>query len=277
MNPKNQQISLNPFTQFIFSTSGSASSIEKHNSALQKLDLNLIYFTFPHPIKAKEYAQLLRSPISRGGAVTGKDGLKSKIIEFLDEIEPAAQKTLAVNTVVNEKGKLYGYNTDAIGLKTALDEALKSTSLAIKTGVIYGNGGVSGVAYHVLKDLGLKVMVTGRNPEKVKAKKDDLGIEDKDFNGPYDLVVDATPISSNPNFLEAKGFSELLDNCKMLFSHNMPEKDDKPNYLKSYCKENNIAFIPGSAMYKAQLIRQYQLFIGDISENKIIETWNLNE
>ncbi|MGJ3233547.1 shikimate dehydrogenase family protein [Marivirga sp.] len=270
------QVPLNPTSQFIFSTSGSANSIEKHNTALQKLNLNLVYFTFPHDITAKEYVDLLRSAISRGGAVTGKGGLKSKIIPYLDEVEEIAKKTLAVNTVVNEQGKLFGYNTDAIGLKTALENALKSTAHSIKTAAIYGNGGVSGVAYHVLKDLGLKVILTGRNPEKVKSKKEDLGITEEDFSGSYDLVVDATPISSDQNFLEAKGFAELLNNCKMLFSHNMPEKDNKPNYLKSYCEDNHIEFIPGSEMYKAQLIRQYQLFIGDVSEEKIIENWNLS-
>lgn len=277
MKPNPFQIPLTPTTQFIFSTSGSENSIEKHNTALQKLNLNLVYFTFPHPITAEEYANLLRSPISRGGAVTGKDGLKSNIIPFLEEVEPIAQKTLAVNTVVNKKGKLYGYNTDAIGLKKALENALNSTSQKIKTAVIYGNGGVSGVAYHVLKDLGIQVMMTGRNHEKVKAKKADLGIRSEDFDGPYDLVVDATPISSQADFLEAEGFANLLQGCKMLFCHNMPEKDNKQNYLKSYCEENNIEFIPGSAMYKAQLVRQYQLFIGDISAEAIIKNWTLKD
>ncbi|SMG39858.1 shikimate dehydrogenase [Marivirga sericea] len=277
MSEQGFKVSVEPNSKFIFSTSGSASSIERHNTALQKLGLNLLYFTFPHEIAAKDYANLLRSPISRGGAVTGKDGLKSKIIPFLDEVEPIVKKTLAVNTVVNENGKLYGYNTDALGLKTALENALKSTPNSIKTAVIYGNGGVSGVAYHILKDLGLKVMMTGRNPQKVKAKKEDLRIEDDKISTLYDLVVDATPISSQPNFLDATGFSELIANCKMLFCHNMPEKDNRTNYLKSYCQKNGIQFIPGSAMYKAQLIRQYQLFIGDISEEKIIQSWGLDK
>jgi shikimate dehydrogenase len=277
MKPNPFQIPLTPTTQFIFSTSGSANSIEKHNTALQKLNLDLVYFTFPHAITAEEYANLLRSPISRGGAVTGKDGLKSKIIPFLDEVESIAQKTLAVNTVVNKNGKLYGYNTDAIGVKTALETALNSSPNKIKTAVIYGNGGVSGVAYHVLTELGIKVMITGRNPEKVKAKKNDLGISSEDFNGPYDLIVDATPISSEPDFLQAEGFANLIQGCKMLFCHNMPEKDNKRNYLKDYCAENNIEFIPGRAMYKAQLLRQYQLFIGDISSETIIENWKLKD
>jgi shikimate dehydrogenase len=276
MNAELYKVPLNPSSQFIFSTSGSASSIKKHNTALQRLNLNLVYFTFPHAIEAEEYAQLLRSPISRGGAVTGKGGLKSNIIPFLDEVEPIAQKTLAVNTVVNEKGKLYGYNTDAIGLKTALENALSTSPVNIKTAVIYGSGGVSGVAYHVLKEMGIKVMLTGRNPEKVKSKKKDLDIKEKDFSGPYDLIVDATLISSKPNFLDASGFGDLLSGCKVLFCHNMPEKDNKVNYLKAYCDKNNIEFIPGSAMYKAQLVRQYQVLIGDISAEKIIENWNLD-
>lgn len=57
---------------------------------------------------------------------------------------------LAVNTIVNNAGKLYGYNSDAIGIKTALIKSIKTAVLNIKTAVIYGNGGVSGVAFHVL-------------------------------------------------------------------------------------------------------------------------------
>jgi shikimate dehydrogenase len=270
------KVFISPKTQFIYSTSASTTSKEKHNNAIRNLNVDLVYFTFPHEIEAVEYAQLLRSPISRGGAVTGRDGLKSKIIPFLDEVEEIAQKTLAVNTVVNKSGKLYGYNTDAIGLKTALENALNSSPKKIKTAVIYGNGGVSGVAYHVLSELGIQVMMTGRNPQKVTAKKDGLGINSKDFQGPYDLVVDATPISSQADFLKARGFAGLLQECKMLFCHNMPEKDNERNFLKTYCEENKIEFVPGSSMYKAQLIRQYQLFIGDISEDRIIENWNLD-
>ncbi|WMN07138.1 shikimate dehydrogenase [Marivirga arenosa] len=268
-------VKINPNTKFIFSTSGSANSIQKHNSALQKLGLDLMYFNFSDPITPMQYAELLKSPISRGGAVTGKDGLKSTIIPFLDEVEPIAKKTLAVNTVINQGGKLLGYNTDAEGLKAALSEGINNSNHTIKTAVIYGNGGVSGVAYHVLKELGIKAVITGRNREKVNSKKRDLEIEDDDFNGPYDLLVDATPISSQADFLKAEGFKELITHCKMVFSHNMPEKDNKQNHLQKYCLEHNLEFIPGSEMYKAQLIRQYKLFIGDISTEQILENWNL--
>jgi shikimate dehydrogenase len=255
-------INLNPQTKFLFSTSGSASSISKHNDALKKLGLDLVYFTFQDVISPEIYSGLLRSPITRGGAVTGKGGLKSTIIPFLDYIEPIAKKTLAVNTVINRQGKLNGYNTDAYGLKIALSKGIKESNLKIKSAVIYGNGGVSGVAYFVLKELGIKVALTGRNKAHVLKKKKELGIINEPIiKGPYDLIVDATPISSDPNFIHnAIGFSKLLNGCKIVFSHNMPEKDNKINYLQKYCKSKNLFFIPGNKMYVFQLIKQFGTF-----------------
>jgi len=275
-------VNLNVQTKFIFSTSGSASSIVKHNDAIRKLGLNLIYFTIADEVTPEGYAALLRSPIARGAAVTGRGGLKSTIIPFLDEVEPLALKTLAVNTVVNNNGKLSGYNSDAIGLKTALIKGIETSGLSIETAVIYGNGGVSGVAFHVLLELGIQVTMVGRDPERVLEKKKQLGIEHvAHFEGPYDLVVDATPISSNPGFLDSTGLSGLLSGCKMVFCHNMPEKDNKTNYLEKYCAENKLYFIPGKWMYNAQLAKQYRLLFegynkpngSPLSEQDVLETW----
>jgi len=277
-------VNLNIQTKFIFSTSGSASSIIKHNDAIRELGLNLVYFTIADQVTPEGYAALVRSPIARGAAVTGRGGLKSTIIPFLDEVEPLALKTLAVNTIVNDNGKLYGYNSDAIGLKTALTKGIEASGMDIKTAVIYGNGGVSGVAFYVLLELGIKVTMVGRDPERVQEKKKKLGLEHvAHFEGPYDLVVDATPISSNPDFLHATGLSDLLSGCKMVFCHNMPEKDNKINYLEQYCVANKLYFIPGKWMYNAQLAKQYRLLFEGytkpdglpVSEQDVLETWKV--
>jgi len=277
-------VNIDIHTKFIFSSSGSASSIVKHNDAIRKLGLNLIYFTIADELTPEGYAALVRSPIARGAAVTGRGGLKSSIIPFLDEVEPLALKTLAVNTIVNNAGKLYGYNSDAIGLKTALINGIEQSGLNIKTAVIYGNGGVSGVAFHVLLELGIRVTMVGRNPARVLEKKKQLGLEHvAHFEGPYDLMVDATPISSNPDFLSTPGLSPLLAGCKMVFCHNMPEKDNKTNYMEQYCAEKNLYYIPGKWMYNAQLAKQYRLLFEGyskkdgfaISEQDILDTWNV--
>ena len=200
-------------------------------------------------------------------------------------LEELAKKTQAVNTVINDRGKLIGHNTDGFGLRKALEEGIEESGIKIKTAVIYGNGGVSGVAFRVLEDLGFVVEMVGRNEEKVMKKKQELGIKDKSSaEGPYDLLVDATPISEDPDFLKnAKGFSELLEGCKMIFSHNMPEKDGKVNYLKKYCNDSEIYFISGKVMYIAQMIKQFGLYLEGlknksgayVAEKDIIDAWGL--
>jgi shikimate dehydrogenase len=274
-------IPLNTQTLFLLSTSGSQSSIEKHNKALQSLGANIVYFTFGREITSQAYSDLLKSPIVRGGAVTGQ-GLKSGVIPFIDKIDELAKSTGAVNTVININGKLHGYNTDAFGFESALRKHFDISGIKIKKAIIYGNGGVSGVAAHVLKNLGIEVTMSGRNQERVDKKMRDLRLTN--FDGPYDLVVNATP-SSSSRLEEATGFLDALKDCKMVFDHNMPEKDAKKNYLQEYCDSNDIYFIPGKDMYIPQMIKQWKLFLDGvdnngnpltITEDDIAKFWELN-
>jgi len=279
--PIGQQVTLNTQTRFIFSTSGSQSSVEKHNKALRELGVNIVYFTIGYAINALSYVNMLRSPIAIGGAVTGQ-GLKSAVIPFLDWVDVLAKKTGAVNTIVNDNGRLLGYNTDAVGFETALYKHINSTGILIKKAVIYGNGGVSGVALHVLKSMGMEVTMTGRNKEHVEMKMDELGIIH--FDGPYDLVVNATQASS-ANLSDATNLLDILEGCQMVFDHNMPEKDAGTNYLLEYCRSTGIHFIPGKDMYVHQMIKQWKLFLDNIdmngsllriSEDEIANLWKLN-
>ncbi len=168
---ENSKITLNTSTKFLLSTSGSDSSILRHNTAIQKLGLNLCYFTFKDSICAKTYTDAIRAPFVNSGTVTAHNGLKSKVIPFLDYVEPLAKETLAVNTIINKNGELYSYNTDCHGLKAALTKGIKGSKQDIKTAIIYGNGGVSGVTFKVLQDLGIKVTIIGRDAEKVIQKE----------------------------------------------------------------------------------------------------------
>ena len=267
-----QQVSLDTLTRFIFSTSGSQSSNVKHNKALKAIGVNIVYFTFGYGISALDYTNLLRSPVARAGAVTGQ-GLKSAVIPFLDWVEDLAQITGAVNTIVREGDKLLGYNTDAYGFETALRRHIETTGMKLKTAVIYGNGGVSGVASHVLKSLGMEVTMTGRNKEHVDRKMGELGLAH--FDGPYDLVVNATQASSG-SLTDADNLLNTLSGCKMVFDHNMPEKDGKRNYLLEHCKVSEIHFIPGKDMYVPQMIKQWKLFLdgteNDVNRFQISET-----
>ena len=251
------EFQIDPDTRFIYSTSGSSTSQALHTEGLQRIRANIVYQTDSSPVTAEAYATRLRDRFVLGGAVTGQ-GLKEGIIRFLDVVDPFAERLRSVNTVVNRDGKLYGYNTDAVGLQSALKDRIKTSQPQIQTAVIYGNGGVSGVAYYVLKEMGMRVTMVGRNPNRVDAKRELLGIEH--FDGPYDLVINATPVSASP-LKNAVLLPQLLKECVLVFDHSMPERDGKINYLAQWCAENNRQFIPGTAMFGAQKEAQLSLFL----------------
>lgn len=302
-------VPLNTNTQYIYSTSGNPASIVKYNTGLQKLGLHhLVYFTFDRSITPAVYAGVLRAPFCRGGAVTAHNGLKSTIIPYLDVVEPLALQCRAVNTVIRNTtdGKLYGYNTDVHGLRRALLKGLQlfrdinnttKNNTDIKTAVIYGTGGVSGVAWYVLKELLPEdghIILVGRNPAKVVQKRSDLGIQDEQdppyFAGPYDLVVDATPLASQPSSAWPGPFRTMCAEAKIVFCHAMPEPPHI-NYLQQFCQHHHVAYIPGSWMHVAQMVKQYSLYFAQekdkevddddtiprttITEEDICATWNL--
>ena len=66
---------------------------------------------------------------------------KNKIVELLDELSPAARLIGAVNTVVNDNGRLTGYNTDGVGYMQAVRDA--RYDVIGKTITIMGAGGAA--------------------------------------------------------------------------------------------------------------------------------------
>jgi shikimate dehydrogenase len=247
-------------TRYIISTSGRASSIERYRRLLQDiLQLDIAYLPIsPYAedglIKPEHFAQAIKGLGAIGGAIS-KD-IKAKIIPYLDTLDPFAQLVGSVNTVIREKDTLTGYNTDAHGFEMAIQEGMEQSNFKIKTALIYGYGGVFNVAYHVLSDRGIVVFLTGRRPEEVAKKNDEYKLSP--FDGtPKDLFVNATPVTDQP-LEQATGFLEAVKGSKLVFDHHMPG-----SYLAAYCKENNIAYIPGTAMYYPQMYRQWALFLKD--------------
>ena len=70
---------------------------------------------------------------------------KQAVIPLLDYVDPAALQIGAVNTVVNRDGKLFGYNTDFIGLKRLILSA--KINPKGKKVLILGTGGTSKTAF----------------------------------------------------------------------------------------------------------------------------------
>lgn len=113
-------------------------SPEIHNEACALLDLDYTYLAFDVGADQLEIAvNGLKEMGIRGFNLTMPD--KNKMAELCDELSPAARIGGAVNTVVNEDGRLFGYTTDGIGwMKNAETEGVDLNGKAM---VQLGAGG----------------------------------------------------------------------------------------------------------------------------------------
>ena len=109
-----------------------------HNKALSLVGLDLVYLAFKVPKESLEQAVVgLKAIGARGFNVTIPH--KVAVTKCLDLLDEFAGKIHSVNTVVNENGKLIGYNTDGIGVIKALKRA--NVSISGKIVAVIGAGG----------------------------------------------------------------------------------------------------------------------------------------
>ena len=90
---------------------------------------------------------------------------------LLDECDTLAARIGAINTIVNRKGRLVGYNTDAPGMLHALAECPGSPFESRgKESVVLGTGGAArAAAVALINDGALSVSILGRDNAHLNA------------------------------------------------------------------------------------------------------------
>ena len=141
-----------------------------HNQIILKHSLNFRYLPFQvAETDLGEAIQSIRALNIRGINITFP--YKEKVIEFLDEVEESARRIGAVNTIVNNKGNLTGYNTDVIGFKKTFQEVGKFT-IKKKKAVILGAGGAARAVIYSLLEEGIEeISIFNRTLEKTEKIK----------------------------------------------------------------------------------------------------------
>ena len=116
---------------------------------------------------------------------------KQTVIPLLDEVDPKATAIGAVNTIVNRRGRLCGYNTDYDGMAALARHA--GLTLKNKNVLILGTGGTSRTAMTVAADLGAaeirRVSRTGRGDAITYEQAADL---------PVQVLINTTPCGMYP-------------------------------------------------------------------------------
>ena len=124
---------------------------------------------------------------------------KEKVIPYLDDISPRARAIGAVNTIVGRAGRLYGDNTDFIGLKTLLER--NGIDLSGAKVLIAGTGGTSKTAQAVAESCGAaRILRVSRTGREGAISYDEAYAAHADA----DVIINTTPCGTFP---EVRGVS----------------------------------------------------------------------
>jgi shikimate dehydrogenase len=140
-------------------------SPEIFRAALNALGMDNYYYLRFASSRIEEITQAMRDMLISGFNVTSP--YKEEIVPLLDDVDGAARKIGAVNLIVNENGKLKGFNTDVMGVEGAFLE--NGITLAEKKAVVLGAGGAAKAAVAALTAAGTDVVVINRTFKKAES------------------------------------------------------------------------------------------------------------
>lgn len=215
-----------------------------------------------------DYALLELSPCAIGGFIESKNfkGLnvtipyKKTVIQFLDGLGPRAMAVGAVNTIVNDNGKLVGYNTDYYGFTYMVNRA--GIAVKDKIAAVLGTGGASNMAALALKDMGAKeVLVISRSGES--------NYEYLHTRADVNIIVNATPIGTYPNvegcLVDLDKFPNLSGVLDLVYNPSVTE-------LIFRAKKRGVKCANGLSMLVAQAARASELFTANLIPVEKIES-----
>lgn len=227
-------------------------SPKMHTFAIEGLKLNASY-TKTHLEDGTKLKEIFLANFD-GANVT----VPHKEIAFssCDEVRGVAKNIGAVNTLINENGKMVGYNTDAEGFYRSIQ--LFGT---IKNSLILGAGGTSKAISFIFRENGIDTTILNRSStrlESFKKEKFNTYTHDNFKNQPFDLVVNTTSAG-----LEEHAYPAPQHIMKDIFSHSKYAIDviyNKETPFLSLAKSFNLPTKDGSDMLLYQGVLAFNLF-----------------
>ena len=186
---------------------------------------------------------------------------KQTILRHLDDCDPMAAAIGAVNTVVvRGGGKLYGYNTDYVGVLRALERRIP---LRGSRALIFGAGGAARAVAFALAESGASVCICARRLAQAKALA--RAVEGEAVERPrlrrefFDAIINATPVGMYPHAARSPlNASEL--NCRLVFDLIYRPRTTK---LLQLAARRGIETVSGVEMFVAQGTAQWEIWTGE--------------
>ena len=192
-----------------------------HNAAFESAKLDCAFFAFKvKPAEVRDALSGMRALGILGLNVTMPH--KKAVISYLDELDQNAKLLNAVNTIKNQDGKLWGFNTDGVGALKALKE--NGVDPKGKKVVLLGAGGAARAIAFALGNQAGELSILNRSMQPAAELADQLK---QAFDGKVivyalspltvracladaDLLINATSVGMKPNANQTLVKRELL-------------------------------------------------------------------
>lgn len=238
-------------------------SPQMQNAGFRERRINAVYLPFLVS-DLRDFLQAIGPLNVAGFSVTLP--YKAEILRYLDGCDPLAAAIGAVNTVVvRGSGKLYGYNTDYIGVLRALTRKMPLRSSRV---LLFGAGGAARAVAFALAQGGAHVSVCARRMERARSLARAVGgeaierhrLRRESFEG----IVNATAVGMHPHVnrspLEA---AEL--NCRIVFDLIYRPLETR---LRQLARRRGIETVGGLEMFLAQGTAQWEIWTGERAPEK---------
>jgi shikimate dehydrogenase len=227
------------------------------NAAFLEKGLNAIYLAFETK-NLEDALKGMRALGIKGMSVTIPH--KSSVIPLLDQVDDLAKQIGAVNTIVNDQGRLIGYNTDAFGALEALKE---KTEVFGKTCLILGAGGAARAIGYILKEHGVDLTIANRSRVRGEELADFLECPfiplEKATDIQVDLLIQTTSVGMYPHDKESILPSDALNPGTVVMDIVYNPIETK---LLATAKGRGCVTVNGLGMFIHQGAEQFRLWTG---------------
>ncbi len=231
------------------------------NAAFRRETVNAVYLAL-QTASVEDLVSIIRDIPIHGVSITMPH--KQDILPHLEHMDPLSKKIGACNTLLRvpsgeEKGKLYGFNTDVAGILVPLERRMTLKGAKV---LVLGAGGSARAAVFGLRDKGADVFLFNRTPETAAklAKQSGAKVIKREAipKTTFDVIINATPVGmAGQEAAQILGAEDLKTTYVFDLVYNPA---DTP--LIRLARANNIQVITGVEMFVQQGARQFEIWTG---------------
>lgn len=213
------------------------------------------------PLDSKEFKNFMEEKVFTAINVTIP--YKQKVIPYLDELHETAKAVGAVNTIVNNQGKLTGYNTDFYGFEYMLIH--DNIVIEGKKCLVLGNGGAARAVVAVLEHLKAEeILIVSRTASESTISYEDCYQNHSDS----DIIINTTPLGMYPNIDASPLDLTTFKKCQAVVDLIYNPLDTK---LTLQAQELGIKSVTGLLMFVAQARQAIEFFLDKKIDDKVID------